>query len=133
MCPPKNKLTTPVLTAACLTAALLLVTPSPALAYVGPGAGFVFVTSFLVVFVTGIMAFVSLLLWPFRVLWRALRRVRRVRPRIKRLIVIGFDGQDPNLTDRFLKEGKLPNFQRLADMGCYHRLASTYPSWRQWQ
>jgi len=124
----KNKLGRPFLAGVCLTFALLLVTPSPAIAYVGPGAGFVFVTSFLVVFVTGIMAFVSLLLWPFRVLWRALRRVRRVRPRIKRLIVIGFDGQDPNLTDRFLQEGKLPNFQRLAEMGCYHRLASTYPS-----
>ena len=94
----------------------------------GPGAGFVFVTSFLVVFVTAVMAFVSLLLWPFRVVWRALRRVRRVRPRIKRLIVIGFDGQDPKLTDRFLEEGKLPNFQRLAQIGCYHRLATTYPS-----
>jgi predicted AlkP superfamily phosphohydrolase/phosphomutase len=105
-----------------------LATPAPALAYVGPGAGFVFVTSFLVVFVTGLMAFFSLLLWPFRVIWRSLRRVRLVRPRIKRLIVIGFDGQDPKLTDRFLAEGKLPNFRRLAEVGCYHRLATTYPS-----
>ncbi len=107
---------------------LLLATPSPAAAYVGPGAGFVFVTSFLVVFVTGLMAVVSMLLWPFRMVWRALRRVRRARPRIKRLIVLGFDGQDPKLTDRFLEEGKLPNFRRLAEMGCYHRLATTYPS-----
>ena len=27
-----------------------------------------------------------------------------------------------------MKEGKLPNYQRLAEMGCYHRLATTYPS-----
>jgi predicted AlkP superfamily phosphohydrolase/phosphomutase len=54
--------------------------------------------------------------------------VRRVRPRIKRLVVIGFDGQDPKLTDQFLAEGKLPNFQRLAEIGCYRRLATTYPS-----
>ena len=114
--------------AAALTLVLLLATPSTAAAYVGPGAGFVFVTSFLVIFVTGLMAFVSMLIWPFRMAWRAVRRVRRVRPRIKRLIVIGFDGQDPKLTDRFMEEGKLPNFQRLADMGCYHRLGTTYPA-----
>jgi predicted AlkP superfamily phosphohydrolase/phosphomutase len=107
---------------------LVLATPNAAAAYVGPGAGFVFVTSFLAVFVTGLMAFVSFLLWPFRVVWRALCRVRRVRPRVKRLIVIGFDGQDPNFTDRLLQQGKLPNFERLAELGCYHRLATTYPS-----
>ena len=107
---------------------LLLVAPTPVAAYVGPGAGFVFVTSFLVVFVTGVMAFFSMLVWPFRMAWRAIRRVRRARPRIKRLIVIGFDGQDPNLTDRFLEEGKLPNFQRLTGTGCYHRLGTTYPA-----
>jgi predicted AlkP superfamily phosphohydrolase/phosphomutase len=124
----KNKLKSRSLAAATLALVLLLATPSPAAAYVGPGAGFVFVTSFLVIFVTGLMAVVSMLLWPFRMTWRALRRVRRARPRIKRLIVIGFDGQDPKLTDRFLGEGKLPNFQRLAETGCYHRLATTYPS-----
>jgi hypothetical protein len=124
----KNKLEPPHFAAAYLALAVLLVTPSPAAAYVGPGAGFVFVTSFLVVFVTGLMAVFSLLVWPFRMTWRAVRRVRRARPRIKRLIVIGFDGQDPGLTDRLLAEGKLPNFQRLAKMGCYHRLGTTYPS-----
>jgi predicted AlkP superfamily phosphohydrolase/phosphomutase len=53
---------------------------------------------------------------------------KRPKPLIKRLIVVGFDGQEPKLTDRFMKEGKLPNYKRLAEMGCYHRLATTYPS-----
>ncbi len=47
---------------------------------------------------------------------------------MRRLIVVGLDGQDPKLTDRFLAEGKLPNFAKLAETGCYKRLATTFPS-----
>lgn len=107
---------------------LLVSTPAPAGAYVGPGAGFVFITSFLVLFVSGFLAFLSLLAWPICALWRLLRRVGRPRPQVRRLIVVGYDGQDPKLTDRFMAEGMLPNFQALAAEGCYHRLASTFPS-----
>jgi len=111
-----------------LSVLLLLGTASPATAYVGPGAGIAFLSSFLVLFTTAILALFSLLLWPFRMAWRFIRRVRKPKAKIKRLIVVGLDGQDPNLTDRFMKEGKLPNFQRLAEQGCYHRLATTFPS-----
>lgn len=111
-----------------LAGALLIAAPAPAEAYIGPGAGFVFVTSFLVLFISGVLAFFSFLAWPVRALWRLLRRVRRPKPRIRRLIVVGYDGQEPKLTDRFMAEGKLPNFQALAEEGCYHRLASTFPS-----
>lgn len=31
-----------------------------------------------------------------------------------RVIVIGFDGMDADLTERWMAEGKLPNLQRLA-------------------
>ena len=109
-------------------AILILGTAQPAYAYIGPGAGFVFVTSFLVLFLSGLLAFLSFLAWPIRALWRLLRRAGRPKPRIKRLIIVGYDGQDPKLTDRFIAEGKLPNFERLGEQGCYHRLASTYPS-----
>jgi predicted AlkP superfamily phosphohydrolase/phosphomutase len=111
-----------------LLLALLALTPAPVAAYVGPGAGFVFVTSFLVFFVTGLIALFSLLLWPFRAALRLLRRAHLPKPRIRRLIVVGFDGQDPRLTDRFMAEGKLPNFAKLAEEGCYHPLQSTFPS-----
>ncbi len=94
----------------------------------GPGAGFVFLGSFLIVVFTAIVAFLSMLAWPFRMAWRLVRRTGRVKPRIRRLVIVGFDGQDPKLTDRFMAEGKLPNFQRLAENGCYHRLRSTFPS-----
>ncbi|MFQ5743799.1 MAG: alkaline phosphatase family protein, partial [Acidobacteriota bacterium] len=106
----------------------LLALPSPAAAYVGPGAGIAFLSSFLVLFTTILLAFFSLLLWPFRTALRILRGWHRPKARIKRLIVVGLDGQDPNLTDRFMREGKLPNFKKLAEQGCYHRLKTTYPS-----
>ena len=111
-----------------VVAAAALLIPGTADAYVGPGAGFAFVSSFLVLFSTVFIVFASLLVWPFRVLWRALTRRSTAKPKIKRFIVCGFDGQDPELTDRFMAEGKLPNFKKLADMGCYKPLATTFPS-----
>jgi len=100
----------------------------PAAAYIGPGAGFAFASSFLVIFATIFVVAAVLLALPFRLLWRAIRRGKRSKPLVKRLIVVGLDGQDPKLTDRFMAEGKLPNFEKLAEMGCYHRLRSTFPS-----
>jgi len=109
-------------------AAALLAAAVPADAYIGPGAGFALLSSFLVVFTTLILALLSLLTWPFRTLWRVLRRRQSGRPWIKRLIVVGFDGQEPKITERMLAEGQLPNLQKLADQGCYSRLRTTYPS-----
>ncbi|MGH2628858.1 MAG: alkaline phosphatase family protein, partial [Anaerolineales bacterium] len=111
-----------------LALGLGLLVAGPADAYVGPGAGFALLSSFLVVFTTIVIALLSLLIWPFRMLWRALRRKPRSRPWVKRLIVVGFDGQDPGLTERFMKQGKLPHFKKLAEAGCYRRLATSYPS-----
>jgi predicted AlkP superfamily phosphohydrolase/phosphomutase len=114
-----------------VAAALLLLLaglPGTAEAYIGPGAGFALVTSFAVVLVTMVLAAVTVLIWPFRALWRLVTRRGVAKPWAKRLIVVGFDGQDPGLTDRFMKEGKLPSFEKLARMGCYHRLESTYPA-----
>jgi predicted AlkP superfamily phosphohydrolase/phosphomutase len=111
------------------TAVLVLVLGNvhAAEAYVGPGAGFVLLTSFFVLFTTIAVVVLSLLAWPFRALWRALM-IRKTAPaRIRRLVVVGFDGQDPRLTDRFLAEGILPNFAKLRDMGAYRRLRTTYP------
>jgi predicted AlkP superfamily phosphohydrolase/phosphomutase len=85
-------------------------------------------SSFLVVFTTILLAMLSLLIWPFRTLWRVLTRRTPPKPWAKRLIVLGFDGQDAKVTERFIAEGKLPNFKKLQDMGCYSRLRTTYPS-----
>jgi predicted AlkP superfamily phosphohydrolase/phosphomutase len=100
----------------------------PILAYIGPGAGVALLSSFLVMLTTMVVVVFSLLLMPFRLLWRMLRRKKRLKPWVKRLIVVGLDGQDPQITERFMKEGKLPNFSKLAEMGCYRRLRTTFPS-----
>ncbi|MCP4659800.1 MAG: nucleotide pyrophosphatase, partial [bacterium] len=97
-------------------------------AYIGPGAGFALLSSFMVVLSTIFVAIAAILVWPFRMLWRFLHRRKRSKPWIRRLIVVGLDGQDPRLTDRFLEEGKLPNFKKLAESGCYQRLRTTFPS-----
>ena len=106
----------------------LLIAPATADAYIGPGAGFALLSSFLVLFTTILLALASALVWPFRAAWRALRYGRRVRPLIKRLVVIGLDGQDPAITDQLLAAGRLPNFRKLAGMGGYHRLRTTFPA-----
>ncbi len=111
-----------------VAAAAGVLAATPAEAYIGPGAGFALLTSFLVVFTTFLLAFLALLVWPFRMLWRWLRRRGEVKPLIGRFIVVGLDGQDPGLTDRFMKEGKLPNFEKLAKTGSYERLETTFPS-----
>jgi predicted AlkP superfamily phosphohydrolase/phosphomutase len=108
---------------------LLAVTAaSPASAYIGPGAGVALLSSFLVLLTTMVVVVFSLLLMPFRLLWRAIRRKKRLKPWVKRVIIVGLDGQDPQLTERFMKEGKLPNFSKLAETGCYRRLRTTFPS-----
>jgi predicted AlkP superfamily phosphohydrolase/phosphomutase len=102
--------------------------PAPAHAYIGPGAGFAFLSSFLVLFTTIIIAVASVLVWPLRAMWHLVRRRKLPRALVGRLIVVGFDGQDPRLTDDFLKQGDLPNFARLSESGCYRRLRTTCPA-----
>ncbi len=106
---------------------LLCAWPSVADAYVGPGAGFALLSSFLVAFVTVFAVIGSLLIWPFRTLWRLVRHGRPKAARIDRLIIVGLDGQDPELTDRLMASGRLPHFSALARQGSYQRIATTYP------
>ena len=44
-----------------------------------------------------------------------------------RVVILGFDGADPKLVDRYMGEGKLPNLARLKDEGVYLRLGTTNP------
>jgi predicted AlkP superfamily phosphohydrolase/phosphomutase len=103
--------------------------PAVAHAYVGPGAGFAVVGSLGFIFVTFILAFVALITWPFRTAYRAIRsaRVRRRTP-TRRVIILGLDGLDPDLAQRWMDEGHLPTFKRLAEQGSFHRLATSFPA-----
>ncbi len=101
----------------------------PVFAYIGPGAGFAFLGSFLTLVLSVIATIASLLLWPFRMVRMAIRRRRGMRTaRVKKLIFLGLDGLDPELTERWMGEGKLPNLSRLREQGSYQRLRTTCPA-----
>jgi predicted AlkP superfamily phosphohydrolase/phosphomutase len=110
-----------------LTLACLLGCPAVALAYIGPGAGFALVSSFLGLLAATLLALVALARWPFRLLWSLAFGRRRRAAQIRRLVIVGFDGQTPALTDRWLADGQLPHFAALAAQGCYHRIRTTSP------
>ena len=75
-------------------------------AYIGPGAGFAFLSSFLVLAISFVMAIFSLLFWPFRLLAKKLlRRKSRPHGETERVIILGLDGLDPGLTEKFMAEG----------------------------
>jgi predicted AlkP superfamily phosphohydrolase/phosphomutase len=44
----------------------------------------------------------------------------------QRLVILGFDGMDPALVGKWMKEGKLPNFKRLAETGGMFPLSTTH-------
>jgi predicted AlkP superfamily phosphohydrolase/phosphomutase len=101
----------------------------PLFGYIGPGAGFAFLGSFLSLIASFFLTAGSLLLWPFRAARAAVRRKRGFRrAKIRRLIFLGLDGLDPRLAERFMAEGKLPNLSRLKALGSFHRLRTTFPS-----
>ena len=58
---------------------LLLVLTPPAHAYVGPGAGFAVLSSFLTLFLASLQAIFAFLTWPIRQSFRFLRRRRAYR------------------------------------------------------
>lgn len=46
----------------------------------------------------------------------------------KKVIVLGFDGIDPDLLSRWMDEGKLPNLKRLQESGTFVRIETTNPA-----
>ena len=102
---------------------------STQLAYVGPGAGFAFLGSFLTLIAGFFLSVFALLSWPFRMAWRAVRRRKGYRhARVKKIVFLGLDGLDPGRTERLMAERKLPNLARLAAEGSYTRLRTTFPA-----
>jgi predicted AlkP superfamily phosphohydrolase/phosphomutase len=111
-----------------LTAVVVLSSPSPAHAYIGPGSGFALAGSFLAAFAALGSALLLLLTWPLRLVARALSGRRgRARGRFKRVVILGLDGLDHGLTEQLLSEGKLPHLAALRRHGCFKPLGSTLP------
>jgi predicted AlkP superfamily phosphohydrolase/phosphomutase len=107
---------------------VVLLRATEAQAYIGPGAGFAVLGSFLVVLTSMLTALFILLSWPIRLLWRKIRRRRLSRKGvIDRLVIIGLDGLDPDLCTHFMAQGKLPHLAALQERGSFSPLQTTYP------
>ncbi|UCF34488.1 MAG: alkaline phosphatase family protein [Phycisphaerales bacterium] len=111
-----------------LAALLVLVAQSQAQAYIGPGAGFAVGTTVVAFFIAFVSAIGAFFLWPVRWLFRFFRsRKARRRARIKRYVVLGLDGMEPSLAEKYMAEGKLPNLARLMKQGTFMRLQTSAP------
>ena len=108
---------------------VLLLSPEPAQAYIGPGAGIAIGTTVVALFLAVLSALAALVLWPFRWVVRTIRQRRaHSRARVTRFVVLGLDGLEPTLVEKYMEVGKLPNFSRLRERGTYRRLRTTSPS-----
>jgi len=110
-----------------LLALLAILSCSPSHAYIGPGAGFAVLGSLLVVLAAAVLGGLVLLTWPLRFLLRSRRRCSAAR-RVDRVIVLGFDGLDPEIAETMMAAGRLPHLARLRDSGAYRHLETTCPA-----
>ncbi len=110
-------------------AVILALTAGEAHAYIGPGAGFALGGSMLILLITFVLAFAIILTWPIRF---AIKLIKVGNPyksaMTKKVVVLGLDGLDPGLTTKFMREGRLPNFQKLAEHGVFRPLDTSTPS-----
>ena len=97
-------------------------------AYVGPGAGFGIVTSFLVILNAVFASLLSALLWPISLIIRFIKRRRRQCKQLaRRVVVLGLDGFSPHIAEQMMDSGQLPNFRRLRERGTFCNLQTTCP------
>src|SRR5215472_15913950 len=108
---------------------IVLFHPLGSHAYAGPGAGFAVLSSFWTLFVAFLYSLHALFTWPFRHVMRLLRRRNAYgKAKFKRAVILGFDGMDPELAERFMNEGRLPNLARLRERGTFSKLRTTFPA-----
>jgi predicted AlkP superfamily phosphohydrolase/phosphomutase len=124
---PFRRLLNPALGAFLL--ALAVVHAAPAQAYIGPGAGFAFAGSLMVMVAAFALAIGSILLWPFTFVYRLVRVGNPFKKAsARRVIILGLDGMDPGIASRFMQEGRMPTFRRLAETGVFRPLDTSNPS-----
>src|SRR6058998_2659230 len=108
---------------------LVLLFPARSDAYAGPGAGFAVLSSFWTLFVALLYSLYAFFTWPFRHLVRLVRRRKAYgKAQIKRAVILGFDGMDPELAQRFIDQGMLPNLAKLREQGTFQKLRTTFPA-----
>lgn len=111
-----------------LTLLAALAAASPAPAYIGPGAGVAFLSGGLVLIGALFLAVAIVLAYPIKVFLRVLTGKGRIKGKTKRMVIIGFDGMDPQLAQRFMDEGLMPNMKAIAEQGHFSPLQTSYPS-----
>jgi predicted AlkP superfamily phosphohydrolase/phosphomutase len=111
-----------------LAVVLVLLMPGQAQAYIGPGAGFALAGSFFAVFAAVASALLTFITWPVRLVTRTLFGLRAMaRSRFKRVVILGLDGMDHELTEKMMEEGKLPHLSALRDERGFRPLGTTVP------
>lgn len=111
-----------------LIGAACLAAPTHSYAYIGPGAGFAFLSSFIFIIGAVLFAFLLVLTLPFRLIFQVIKRKKKHgAPVINRLIILGLDGLDPELAVKYMTEGKLPNLEALRAEGHFSPLRTTNP------
>jgi predicted AlkP superfamily phosphohydrolase/phosphomutase len=63
-------------------------------------------------------------LWP---LVSSCTRSKKLSSLRKKIVILGIDGMDPSFLEKFIKEGVMPNFSRLANQGSFKRMRSSIP------
>ena len=100
-----------------------------AFAYIGPGAGFALVSSFVTLFVAFAAGALALFTFPARAAirhWKRRRSLRRAR--VRKVVMLGLDGLDPDRCEMLMARGELPHLARLRDAGTYRRLGTSMPA-----
>jgi predicted AlkP superfamily phosphohydrolase/phosphomutase len=99
-------------------------------AYIGPGAGFAFISSFFILLVTFFLAIMTILFWPLRLIVKAFKKKRpaNMNHGVECVVIVGLDGMDPDLTTQYMEEGKLPNLSKLSESGTFSKLKTTLPA-----
>jgi len=113
-----------------LAALGVVLTSSPAAAYIGPGAGFAFLGSFFVFFLVFLLAGGLFLTWPLRFAWRRItgrKTYQGADGRPDRVIVVGLDGLCPQRCRTMMDAGELPNLDALRKEGFFTELQTTNP------
>ncbi len=106
----------------------MLVFPALAYGYIGPGAGFGILTSF-VVFLNAIaVSLLSFLFWPIMVIIRSVKKSKRpLKSSCEKVVILGLDGLSPHLVEKYWENGDLPNLKKLSEQGTYNRMKTTTP------
>jgi len=107
----------------------LLGSTETAQAYIGPGAGFAFISSFFILLISILLAIMTILFWPISLVIRSLKIKKRsyAKHDTKRVVIVGLDGLDPGLAKQYMQEGKLPNLSKISNTGTFQKLQTTLP------